>query len=344
MSTKTKVIIAIVVALILGVLLFWIQKQKDELAELKAKNSALVDQKDLDDGTVRNSRSIATKDDIERLIKESGIDFKLVKKDLKELGSDLKGVQSIVVKSQGWSASNVNSTSSETGTNTDGTPVTPPVVTCSDGQTIACPDEFGFLTKRQELALSEHFGDTNVPIGIVGFSSWQPSPWDATIYPREYSVTNVVSVDKDGRSNYHTQVNITSNGEEVIVPVEKAQYIEKFPKASFMFNPRLYFGVDAGIMAARISGTPVDSVPEVTPNLHVALFSHGKTKLDIDWTFLGLGVGYETQNQSVGFLVSPVNYNIGKPLPLVENIFLGPTIGLDVKGQVSVMLGLRVGL
>jgi len=344
MNTKTKIAIVAGIVIIIGVLLFWIQKQSDELAELRAHNSALVDQKTLKDGTVRNQRSISSKEDLERLIKESGIDWKLVRSDQKELGSKLKGIQRVVVRSQGWSRTNLDSTSTHVGKNEDGTDVSLSTVQCSDGSVIDCPDTFGYLTKRQELTLQEPFGDKQVPVGTVGFSAWKPSPWDATIHPRQYSVTNVVSVDKEGRSNYHTQVKVSSNGEEVVVPVDSAQYVEKYPEASFMFNPRLYFGVDGGVMASRISGTPVDSVGEVTPNMHVALFSHGKTKLDMNWTFLGIGVGYETQNQSVGFLISPVNYNIGKPLPLVENVFLGPTISLDVKGQVSVLLGIRVGL
>src|SRR5690606_41490143 len=182
-------------------------------------------------------------------------------------------------------------------------------------------NDYGYLTNTQTIDLNESFKNKSVPIGTVGFSSWKESPWTLNLYPRDYEVVTVVSIDKEGRSNYHNRVTIKTKDESIVIPIDNSKYIEKYPKSSFMFNPRLYLGVDTGIMAARLSGNDVDSIGEVTPNLHVSLISHGKTKLDTEWTFLGIGAGYETQNKSMAFMLSPINYNIGKPLPLVENIF-----------------------
>ena len=344
MNTKTKIGIFVGIAAIIGAMLFWIQKQNNELAELKAKNGELVGQLELKDGTTRNMSSYASKKDIERLIKESGLDLKVIERDLKKLDSDLQGVQRLVVNSQGFSGTNLGSTDSAKGTNDDGTEVQPPMATCTDGTTVTCPDDYGHLTNVRMYSLQEPFGDRQVPIGQVGFSAWKEKPWDVTVYPREYQVTNVVSVNDDGKTNMHSQVKITSNGESVIVPIDNANYVEKYPTAKFRWNPRLYFGLDAGFVPYNVATIQPGAVGEVTPGAQVFLFTHGRTKLDTNWAFLGLGLGYATQNRALGFTLSPVHYNIGKPLPLIENLFLGPTVSLDTRGNLGVLLGLKVAL
>jgi hypothetical protein len=272
------------------------------------------------------------------------MDFKLIKKDLNKLDSDLQGVQRLVVTSQGFKGTDIGSSTTTKGVNEDGSDVKPPAVECKDGSTVTCPDEFGHLTQRQVIKLQEPFGNKSVPVGDVGFSSWKPKPWDVNLYPRKYQVTNIVSVNNDGKTNMHSQITISSNGEDIVVPIEKASYIEKYPNAKFGFNPRLYFGVGAGFVPYNIASVQPDIVGEVVPGANVFLFSYGKTNMDINWAILGLGLGYATQNQSLGFLLSPVYYNVGKPIPLMENLFLGPTVSLDTSGNLGVLLGLSVGL
>jgi len=74
------------------------------------------------------------------------------------------------------------------------------------------------------------------------------------------------------------------------------------------------------------------------------LFSYGRTKVNPDWSFVGVGVGFESRNNNAALVLSPVNYNIGKSLPIVRNIYVGPTVGLDTSGKFSVLGGVRVGL
>src|SRR5690606_12010962 len=136
----------------------------------------------------------------------------------------LQGVQRLVIKSQGYIGTNIKSTSTETGTNKDGTEVVPPTVECKDGSVVTCPDTFGYLTKKQVLELNEPFGDKSVPIGNVGFSAWKQAPWDVNIHPREYSLTTVVSKNDNGKTNMHSRVSITSNGESIVVPINNANY------------------------------------------------------------------------------------------------------------------------
>lgn len=338
MNKKIKYGIIAAIVLAIGGLLFWIQQQNEELAKLRAENNSLVGQKELADKTVRSMSSYASKEDIERLIKDSGLNYKLIKSDLKSLDSDIKGVQLLVASSGGYKGDNISSTGS--------TPVdTPlPTVECPDGNVVECPDKFGYLSNRQELKLKEPFEDSDLPLGVVGFSAAKENPWDVEIYPRKYNLTTVAAVNEDGKSIYYNKFTVESNGQTVTIPIDSANFVEEYPSSKFHFNPRLYMSLDAGVMAAKLNGSSVDSFGEISPNLQVFLLSHGRTKLDTNWTFLGVGAGYEPLNESVNFMLSPVNYNIGKPIPLIENLFLGPSLSIDVKGQIGVYLGLRVGL
>lgn len=344
MTTKTKIILIMSAVLVVGGMLFWIHRQNSEINALKAKNSSLIGQKELSDGTTRAMSSYATKKDIESIIKESGIDLNTVKKDIKELDSDLKGVQLIISSSKGFKGTDIKSTKSIPGKDIDGTPIEAPVVQCKDGTNISCPDKFGYLTNRQNIELKEPFSDKDAPLGVVGFSSWKSNPWDVEIYPREYVVTTVLSTNKNGKTNAHSQMVIKSNGKSVEIPISQNNLIETLPNAKFMFNPRLYFGVDFGLGVYNVKGSAAYSIGEVIPGVQVFFFSHGKTKLDINWALLGLGAGYASQNNTLGFLLTPVQYNIGKPIPLIENLFLGPTISLDIKGNLGILLGLKIGL
>jgi hypothetical protein len=55
--------------------------------------------------------------------------------------------------------------------------------------------------------------------------------------------------------------------------------------------------------------------------------SYGKTNVDMDWQFLTVGLGSDGDD-FYGFL-EPVSWNIGKPLPLVDNLFVGPAVSYD---------------
>ena len=79
------------------------------------------------------------------------------------------------------------------------------------------------------------------------------------------------------------------------------------------YSPRLGFTAIAG--------------QDVAIGTHLSLFSYGKTKVDSDWQFLSFGVA-AGEDYEMAF-VTPFKYNIGKPLPLLENLFVGPTVYID---------------
>lgn len=335
MQTKWKVAIVATIVATIAALAFIIKYQHDMLQRQYAIEKSVVEMKLLQDGIVRSESKYATKDDIERFAKDRGLELKPIKDDLKKLDAELKGVNSLLARTPGRVVVGVPSTST---TPRPDAPE-PPKAKCPDGSSVECPnqDEFGYLSSKQNLKLTEPFADaTEVPFGDVSFSAWKKKPWDVRVLPRDYRVMTTLSTDEDGRHYVHNKFTITTGGKDYTIPITKSEFVEKYPIAEFRFSPRLYLGVDGGVY--------FDGGAALVPNAQVALFSHGKTKLNPDWTFLGLGFGYATQEEIVTGVISPVNYNIGRHLPLMENLFIGPTFGITVNGNLSVMGGIRAGL
>jgi hypothetical protein len=332
---KVKSAIAAGIIILLAATIFIVKQQRDIIANQQKAEQSTAQMKQLRDDIVRAQASYATTKDVERIIKDSGVDLGPIKADLKKLGADIQGVSTVVAANSGYHVVNIPSTTTTAG------PKPPPetTVTCPDGKTVKCPntDPYGYRANQQWLALDEPFGTTKVPWGKVGFSSWSDKPWELKTAQRKYKVVNVVSTNAEGRHFFHSKFTIESDGKTYPITIADSQYVEVMPKSEFRFSPRLYLGLDAGVLAHPFGF-------ELTPNLQLALFSYGKTKITPEWTFLGLGAGYEVKSNTMAFLISPIDYNIGENLPFIENTYIGPSLGWDLKGNFSFLFGVRVGL
>jgi hypothetical protein len=161
---------------------------------------------------------------------------------------------------------------------------------------------------------------------------------ERTSITRTYSSTTVLGKNEEGRSYAYTKFEIEVDGKKYTIPITEAKIAEEYPTPSFRFSPRLYLGVDFGAVA----NPPMHF--ELMPNLGLSFFSYGQTKINPDWTFLTLGLGYETQTKGIALSLSPIDYNIAKHFPFVENLYLGPSVSLDPKGNVVLYIVIRVGL
>lgn len=90
----------------------------------------------------------------------------------------------------------------------------------------------------------------------------------------------------------------------------------------------------------RLGFTGSVATESVFPGLDISFFSYGRTKKDSDWRFLTTGIGYGDED-IFGYLY-PVQYNIGGFIPLIENLHLGPLIGVDVKAERTYGVGMSV--
>jgi len=335
---KIWVIIGVVAGLLLfgtaGVIFWKIQQDANE--RQKALEQNITEMKQLQDGIVRSQAQYGTKEDLEKIAKSLDLNLEAIKKDLDSLHAEVKGINVIIASTPGYNGSGLPST----GTIPRKDPPIEPTECLPDG---TCPnlDKYGYMTNAQRMALFEPFTSAlNIPFGETVFKAWQKDPWDVKVFPRNYNVTTVIGQDEDGKHYTYNKFTIETEGKTYEVPISKANFVEKFPDPSFHINPKVHLTVGGGIIT-----NPVPS-PEFTPSLQLFVFSYGKTKTTVDtqWSLLGIGVGFETQQVLPALIVSPAKYNLGNAIPVIENLHIGPSVSVDIKGQFSVLGELSVAL
>ncbi len=325
LTWKAKLAVVIgIIALISGLLLV-IKYQRDIIAKQTAIQNSMVDMKKIQGDITRNQVQYATPADLDKFADSLNLKLGPIQDDLKTLKANVTAVQVITVKSTGEDKTNIASTTTEV--RTDPIPANEPV------------DPYGYQKNKQTLVLTQPYGKTNVPLGSVDFSAWQKNPWGLSLYPEKYSVVDVIGTDENGKNYAYSKFSITSNGKTYDVDIDDAKMVEELPQSKFSLNLQLYGGFDMG---TRISSPQF----EIMPDLELMLFSYGKTKQFPDFSFLGLGFGYEFHYNNFQFVFSPANYNIAKIIPgrIVKNIYVGPSISVDPHGSFSVLGGVRVGL
>lgn len=305
-----------------GGLGFIIYKQNEISNRQLAIESQIVKQKELSDNIMRSQNEYATKDDIEKFIKNNGVNLKVVQDDLNKLHADLIAANVVTVHSVGQTLGNIPSTK----------------VGPSNPNQISVSDTYGYLQKTQLLDVNENFNGINVPVGQVGFSAWQPAPWNINILPREYKVTNVIGTDDNQRTYVYNKFAIKVDNKDYEIKIKTAETKQEFPTAKWSWwNPRLFVGVDGGVNINQVTG-------EFTPSLDVGVMSYGKYKNQPDFSVLQVGLGFGTISKKLQIVVTPIAYNIGKHIPLMNNTYLAPSLHIGTNGNFSLMAGIRVGL
>jgi hypothetical protein len=333
--TQWKAAIIVAVIVVLAAMGFMLKYQHDMIQRQQFMEQSVVQMKQLQDNIARAQGEYVSKKDLDTFAKQNAIDLGPIREDLKKLGATIDGIAVVVAKTPGENVTNIQSTTVVPNKQ----PIPDEKVKCSDGSTVTCPDTFGYLHNTQELKLDEPVTNAKpIPWGMVSFSASREKPWDLVVLPREYSATTVLSVNADGRHFVHNQLSIKSDGKTYTIPIDHNEFAEVYPSESFSFSPRLYLGADFGLYA-----NPPISFAAV-PNLQLAIFSYGKTKLLPVWTFLGVGLGYEAEHKGINLVISPANFNIGQYIPFTSNLFVGPTVGIDAGGNILVLGGIRVGL
>lgn len=328
MLLSTKILLISFGLVIIGFIGYVVYKEH-QFNQLKTQlNQSVTLMEQLKDGIARSQSQTVSKDDLNAFAAQNKIDLDTIQKNLNGLNASITGINSITVSSKGTTASGLASTS----TTPNPIPVASPNVS----------DPFGYLSNRQNLTLNEQFGQANVPIGDVGFSSWQKDPWNINILPRKYSITNVLGTDKDGKHYVYNKIAINVEGKDYPITIDDAKYEETLPNASFSFwNPRLFLGADAGI---NLSTLPLTAT--VSPNIDVGIMSYGKTKANPSLSVLQVGTAYDIVNRYPKIEIAPINLNVGNVISssLIQNTYMGPIIGIGLNGQIDAGLGIRVGL
>lgn len=325
MSLASKIGIVLGMLLVIACLIFVVKTQKDISDRQAAIDKSIVEMKQLGDGIVRSQTQYVSKDDLNKFADSIGLNMNTIINDLKNFNATVDGINHTTAITPGYHGTSLGSSGIRPGDNT--API------------LAGTDPYGYLKNIQLFRLSEPVGNNvSVPFGQATFSAWQAKPWGLEVYPRDYSITTVIGVDNEGKHYTYNKFTITTEDKTYEIPVKSSKFEEIYPSASFSFNPRIYLGVSGG---ATVNHTPHT---EMTPVLSVFLFSYGKTKTTPNWAAFGLGLGYETQQSRPVAAITPITYNVGRHIPLLNNLHIAPTVTIDSKGSIGILGGVYVGL
>lgn len=324
MPLYQKILIWLGAVVVVGALGFIIYKQNEISNRQTAIEQNIIASKQLVDGIVRSQSSWATREDMEKFIKDNGVNLRAIQDDLDKLHAEVSAVNVAVTTSKGQIGTHI--------------PTNPGPVVNPNPIDPKNPDPYGYMKQQQTLALNEDFGTIKVPVGSVGFSAWQEKPWNYEIKAREYKATTVIGTDENQRQTFYNKMTVKVDGKEYTLPVTSATAQQVYPEPKFYWwNPSLYVGADGAVGVNPVKG-------EFTPNVNLQLMSYGRYKNQPDFSVLQVGVGYGTISQRPQAVVTPFSYNIGKNLPLINNTYVGPSLGVGTDGNVFIGAGIRVGL
>lgn len=145
--------------------------------------------------------------------------------------------------------------------------------------------------------------------------------WKTGTYPIDINATVIETENEKGNPNVYVDLFAENNqmketkGKQFPLDVKDVKWVRKKPKdKKFSFNTRLGF---SGFVGSEV----------IYPGVDISLFSYGRTKRDLDWRFASFGLG--GANDEIYGYFSPIQYNIGNFVPLVENMYIGPFISVD---------------
>lgn len=318
MTILQKIMIWLGVIVLCSAIGFMIWKQFEISKNQDKINSSLVEQKELANGIMRNMTQYVTSKDFEAFAKANNISLQTIQKDLDKFNAKADSITVINTNTPGSIGTGIPST------NTTPTPEPLPI------------DKYGYLKNIQHLKLDEPFKEQQLPFANVSFDASKEKPWGYEIFSRKYSTINVVGKDQDGKGYYYSKFMITTQGKTYEIKIDDAKTVQETPKATFSFwNPKLHIGFDAGLNLNSVQ-------PSAIPMAGVSIFSYGLYKNNPDWTFAGVGAGYDLVSKKANLLITPAAYRL--PIPLTTNTYIAPSLGISTSGEFSILGGIRVGL
>jgi hypothetical protein len=145
--------------------------------------------------------------------------------------------------------------------------------------------------------------------------------WTTRSYPIQFK-TKLIIAESGDRKDVIAETTMKNDtieayrGLDKPLSIESVEWVERSKR--WMFNPRLSLGMN-------VSDEPY-------PSLGLTWFSYGRTKRDMDWKFLNMGFGY---NDNFHLFLAPVEYNLGNHIPIIENLFIGPYIGVNEESDLE---------
>jgi hypothetical protein len=265
----------------------------------------------------------ATKDEIDALADELGLDIGRIKEDLRALGGQIEAIAATRAKT---TTIVVNQSPSDTST-----PTGEEVPVCEeDGRPI---DIHGYTRRTETRRLRDSNG---MVIADTSFSAGRENPWDTRVFGIDYLITSTISTDNSGRYILHTELTAASAAEPEYtyrIPGIESRVLQAPEQIRFeWWDPSLYLvaNLGVGVWPAVEFSAALD--------LGFSIMSYG------DWRFIGLLAGIDAANMTFHAGFFPFAYNVGSPIPFLSDVWLAPYIGIDHTSEVSVGVGIGTRL
>ena len=157
-----------------------------------------------------------------------------------------------------------------------------------------------------------------------------------TVIPKfSFNTTVTRAEDRNGTITNYAEMTLSSNGKTIPINIDSANFKEIRPVGNqmFWFDPHLDFGLGW-------------STNTFGPELGVSLSGYGITKNDLIFRGPEIGVGFSwnnnnatnTQSKTWAF-VEPIEFNVGRYLPLLSNVWMGPEVTVPFSTNVTNSLG-----
>lgn len=337
-TSKTNTIITIIsCVLIIGLLVLGFFAWKNTKKENEQLRSQITEFKALTETLVRGSTTWATKKDLEEQLKNllTKEELAALNKDLREIGASLIVVGNTVGRVERRVAK-LEASDSQIPNPGGG-------IECPSGGLIDT-HEYTRNTQVKELV------DANVaPVALVKFDASSATPWDYETYEKEYKLTTIVGKRDSGQMvlDYKLTYSVPEKGtKEYPIKIVSSDHLQvKNKNKMFWVNPTLDISVFGGGTVSQFAPGPGRPSPfSAGVDLGLNISSYGETKVDSSFKFFRVGVGYNIERQSAHLSVAPITYNVGKPLPLITNLYVGPTLAVDTAGGITLNLGVGLQL
>jgi len=296
----------------------------------------IADFRKVTDTLVRSQTEIVSKKDLEKALKKhlTNKDIDNLKKDLKEMNAILRSVGITIGKLERKVKYNQKSDKQGKSKET--------VVICKeDGRPI---DIHGY-TKASQIKIVKDKNEAD--LADVTFDASSKMPWSYEVLDREFYLSTAIGKKKDGSNIYYHSLKYKVPGRHknklFNIPITSSAYKQQVnDRQWFWFNPTIDLSISLGGVIYSIDS--ITNLWSLGVDLGLSLSSYGRTEADNLWKFFRFGLGYDTVQNSAFLSFSPALFNFADPMPLLTNLYIVPKISFDHYGNLTISLGLSVGL
>ena len=269
---------------------------------------ARIDYKNISDTLARAENQMVTKTELANWAKAHDISLKEIRDDLNSIDGKLEAVGETIATIEGKIDSDQSSDSS---TDT-GIPDQP-------DECKLC-DIHGYTSRKE----TKNFTLGNMPAGKCEFEASKKNPWTITQDQIDISIKTTLGSTKDGLYIFHHEVGLLNksrpelDGKIFKLKIVSSEFRQtnKTTKDFFWWAPTLDLSLDNQISF----GTIIEY--KVGVSLGFSFLAYGYSKKDTEWRFARLGLGIDTDKE-IFISLEPVRYNIGKLIPIIDDLWLG---------------------